>query len=254
MLKVMLLLKLHLLHIGYFMSKLPSKIIAISNVLVRSGQSLTLAEKRILFAGLAQLGGKNEFVTLRADEFAEVFDVSVSVAYRQLKSAVHSIFQRYVSYPVFYKNYTGKRHSAWISSYEYYDDLGYVNFKFNDDIFPYLFEFQNHFTKYQLKQACALRSIHSWRLLELLEQQKETDKDGMRWLKIPIEEFHHAMESSQSYKKTFGLLNKKVIQPALKELREKDNWLIEFTPHKKGRKFALLEFKFKKNLQNNLFD
>ena len=40
--------------------------VVMANVVVRSAQSLTLAEKRILIAGIAKLRGKNEMVTLSA--------------------------------------------------------------------------------------------------------------------------------------------------------------------------------------------
>ncbi|MDD0115899.1 replication initiation protein, partial [Shigella flexneri] len=90
---------------------------------------------------------------------------------------------------------------------------------------PYLCELEDNFTKYQLSQACALRSVHSWRLLELFEQMN-TNKENNGWLSISLEDFHHAMESPDSYKTTFGLLRKYMIEPAVKELTEKDHWMI----------------------------
>ena len=36
------------------------------------------------------------------------------------------------------------------------------------------------------------------------------------------------MEATESYRKNFSLLRKWVIEPAVKELTEKDNWLIEW--------------------------
>lgn len=124
----------------------------------------------------------------------------------------------------------------WLSAYEYFEKEGYVHFRFNDALFPYLFELQSHFTKYKLQQACALRSIYSWRLLELFEQQKQINQDGHRWLKISVEDFNHAMEVPKSYKKNFGIINQKIIEPAVKELSEKDNWIIRWKPIKKGKK------------------
>ena len=120
-------------------------------------------------------------------------------------------------------------------------------------IFPFLFELQKEFTKYQLQQAAALRSIYSWRLLEMFEQMKNKT-DGSGWLSMPIEEFWHAMEATESYKSNFQLLRKRVIEPAIKELSEKDNWLIEWEARKRGRKVATLLFKFQRNPQGSLFN
>lgn len=233
------------------MNNLPNKNIIISNSITRAGQGLSLSEKRILFAGLAQLNGKNDFIELHAEEFSKIFKISPSVAYRQLKKSTKNIFNRYLTWQIEEKS-TGIRTTRWIITYDYFDAKGYVRFKFNELLFPYLFELQSHFTKYKLQQACALRSIYSWRLLELFEQQKQINKEGNRWLKISIDDFNHAMEISESYKKTFGLLRKKIIEPAIKELSEKDNWDIEWKSIKNGRKISMLEFIFFHYEKNHL--
>ena len=61
------------------------------------------------------------------------------------------------------------------------------------------------------------------------------------------------METPESYKTTFGLLRKYLIEPAVKELQEKDHWIIEWSGIKQGRKVTMLEFKFKRNSQGSLF-
>jgi len=188
---------------------------------------------------------------LHAEEFSKIFKISPSVAYRQLKKSTKNIFNRYLTWQIEEKS-TGIRTTRWIITYDYFDAKGYVRFKFNELLFPYLFELQSHFTKYKLQQACALRSIYSWRLLELFEQQKQINKEGNRWLKISIDDFNHAMEISESYKKTFGLLRKKIIEPAIKELSEKDNWDIEWKSIKNGRKISMLEFVFFHYEKNHL--
>jgi plasmid replication initiation protein len=60
------------------------------------------------------------------------------------------------------------------------------------------------------------------------------------------------MEATESYKSNFGLLRKWVIEPAVAELTEKDNWIIEWEPIKRGRKVAALKFKFERNPQGQL--
>ena len=230
--------------------------VSMANVVVRSAQSLSLAEKRILIAGVAKLRGTNELVTLSAQEYAETYDVSLDTAYSQLKSAVENIFDRYMQFQTNDSKSEGVARIRWIDGYKYFDDEGYVSFGFGNQIFPYLFELnQGFFTKYQLKQAAALRSVHSWRLLELFEQMRP-EKNGKKpedgWLHLKLEEFWHAMEATESYKSNFGLLRKWVIEPAVAELTEKDNWIIEWEPIKRGRKVAALKFKFERNPHGQL--
>lgn len=226
--------------------------VVISNYVVRSAQTLNLVEKRILMAGIAKLGGINGEIKLTAHEYAETYDVDMSTAYRELKNAVNSLMKRSLSWQVKDGKHIGTLSCVWVQGYKYFKDEGYVKFKFSEYIFPFLFELEREFTRYQLKQAAALRSIHSWRLLELFEQMRDK-ANGDGWLSMSIEEFWHAMEASESYKTNFSLLRKKIIEPSVKELTEKDNWLIEWEAVKRGRRVATLMFKFEKNPQKNLF-
>ena len=234
-------------------SDLLNRNVVISNYIVRSAQTLSLSEKRIIMAGVAQLGGVNAEVVLSAQEYADTYEVDIHTAYDQLKSAANALMKRSLSWQVQDGKKIGVQHTIWVQGYRYFKDQGIVKFKFSEYIFPFLFELQREFTKYQLKQAAALRSIHSWRQMELFEQMK-VEKDSNGWLSMPIEEFWHAMEATESYRANFGLLRKWVIEPAIKELTEKDGWLIEWEARKRGRKVSTLLFKFGRNPQGGLFN
>lgn len=231
---------------------LSNRHVVISNYITRSAQMLNLVEKRILMAGIAKLGGVNGEIKLTAQEYAETYGVDIRTAYNELKGAVHTLMKRTLSWQITDGKKIGTRTTIWVQGYDYFKDEGLVKFRFSEYIFPFLFELEREFTKYQLQQAAALRSIHSWRLLEMFEQMKDkTDEKG--WLSMPVEEFWHAMEAKESYKSNFGLLRKWVIEPAVKELTEKDNWLIEWEACKRGRKVVTLLFKFQRNPQGSLF-
>ena len=231
---------------------LTNRNVVISNYITRSAQTLNLVEKRILMAGIAKLGGANGEIKLSAQEYADTYDVDIRTAYNELKGAVGTLMKRTLSWQITDGKKIGTRTTIWVQGYDYFKDEGIVKFRFSEYIFPFLFELEREFTKYQLKQAAALRSIYSWRLLELFEQMRDkTDGDG--WLSMPIEEFWHATEATESYRANFQLLRKRVIEPAVKELTEKDNWLIEWEARKRGRKVATLLFKFKRNPQGSLF-
>lgn len=226
-------------------SSLENKNVVIANVVSRAAQRLSLAEKRILFAGIAKLGGVHKEVKISAQEFAETFGIDTSTAYRQLKTSVSSLMNKQLSFQTEDGKAKGVATILWVQGYRYFNKEGYIAFRFSEYITPYLFELEREFTRYKLKQACALRSLHSWRMMELFEQMLEK-KDSQGWLNIPLDEFWHAMEITDSYKKTFGLLRTKVIEPAIKELVEKDGWVIDWSAVKVGRKVSLLKFKFER--------
>lgn len=226
---------------------LRGKNVVMSNAISRAAQSLSLAEKRIIFAAIAQMGGKYAPVRITAQEYANTFGMPLKQAYSQLKEASENFFNRYIRFKL---NEVSEIDVdvwkiRWLGAYKYNDGEANVLLHFTPQVMPYLCELEDNFTKYQLSQACALRSVHSWRLLELFEQMN-TNKENNGWLSISLEDFHHAMESPDSYKTTFGLLRKYMIEPAVKELTEKDHWMIDWKPIKKGRKVVRLEFWFRK--------
>ena len=226
---------------------LRGKNVVMSNAISRAAQSLSLAEKRIIFAAIAQMGGKYAPVRITAQEYANTFGMPLKQAYSQLKEASENFFNRYIRFKL---NEVSEIDVdvwkiRWLGAYKYNDGEANVLLHFTPQVMPYLCELEDNFTKYQLSQACALRSVHSWRLLELFEQIN-TNKENNGWLSISLEDFHHDMESPDSYKTTFGLLRKYMIEPAVKELTEKDHWMIDWKPIKKGRKVVRLEFWFRK--------
>lgn len=231
---------------------LQAKQIIISNAITRAAQGISLVEKRILFSALGKMQGEFGEVQISAQEYADTFEVDVDTAYLQLKNSVRNFRKRYIALDETLRSDNTSWEINWVSYIKYSKQQAFVAIKFNSDIVPYLFNLQGHFTKYQLKQACALRSIYSWRMLELFEQMRGSTnriKNPSGWLQISLEDFIHAMEIPKSYQKNFGIIRQKVISPAIEELCLKDHWIIEFEPEKKGKKVVGLKFKFEQVLQ-----
>jgi plasmid replication initiation protein len=65
-------------------------------------------------------------------------------------------------------------------------------------------------------------------------------------------EFHEATEPSATARANFKELRLRVIEPAVKELREKNGLVLEWTPVKAGRKVIGLRFSFAANPQGSL--
>lgn len=227
--------------------------INISNDLTTAAHNLTLGEKRVVMACVAQLdsvrleSGRYK-IKLSALDFAETFKVSPDTAYNQLKSVSSRLYER--SIKRVQETSSGKKimKYRWVSSVIYHAGEGWIELGFSHEATPYLVALRGQHTSYKLEQASALRSVYSWRLLEMLMQFKSTG-----WICILIEDFYHAMEVPETYRKNFKDLRNRVIDPAVKELKQKDHWLIEWKGTKRGgRKITGLEFKFKRNPQQTL--
>lgn len=234
-------------------ARLTDEEIRISNALIRGAHSLSLAEKRIIYICLSKLDedclfdGRYKF-KLTAKEFSKVFEVDINTAYDELKSAkrlMKKIARTIEQTPDGLK----EQMYVWVSGVTYHHGEGWVEIGFSHEMTPHLFEIKlsNGFTSYYLKQTSALRSVYSWRLFELMMQFKNT---GL--LLINIEDFYHAMEVPSSCQKDVFNLKKRVIEPAVKELRAKNKMHIVWEFKKKdSRKVTGLEFRFNKNFSLN---
>jgi plasmid replication initiation protein len=79
-------------------------------------------------------------------------------------------------------------------------------------------------------------------LLELLTRFKFT---GVA--EYTVEDFATSMEATPKQQADFAKLRTKMIEPAVKELAEKDGWLIQWETIKAGRKVKAIRFTFMRN-------
>lgn len=223
-----------------------------SNTIVSAAHALNLSEKRIVSAALAKLDSMAKRAPTRpiritALEFSECFGIDETTAYEQLLKGADSLYHRSIKrrIPAPYGYKIEK--IRWIDRALYHRGEGYVELNFTLHVAPYLMALEKRFTTYKLEQARALRSVHSWRLFENLKRWESTGK----WI-VEIDDFHHAMEASKSYRSNFAQLRKWVIEPAVKELREVSDLEINWTAHKAGRKVSRLVFQFQPAPQMSL--
>ena len=219
-----------------------TKTVTLSHELTRAAYSLSLNEKRVLLRGASLLdtyGGPDQMISLNAGECADFYSMSRSSSYNQLSRAVEKLWDR----TLVLKDGTRMR---WVISCKYED--GNILLKFHPDLNPHLLDLQTRFTRYLLTRASSFKLMYTWRLFELVMQFKRT---GI--LKIELDEFKEILDVPVSYNRDFGLIRSKVIEPAVKEIREKDGLKITWKPIKRGRSVVSLEFKFPVEPQHELF-
>lgn len=225
-----------------------------SNSLVRAAHGLNLVEKRIVMACAAQidsmrLGTSGEYnqalVKLSASTYGNEFNIGRNNAYNELKAASERLFERYIvmqrETPKGWKEHKFR----WVSGVTYCYGEGVIELNFTREVMPYLTFLRGSYTTYQLSSASALRSVYSWRLLELLNSWRKTKE-----LFITLEDFRRTMEIPESY--LYKDVRVKCIDVAVKELQEKNNLNITWTPIKKSRAVASLRFKWKEDDQIKL--
>ena len=235
------------------------RLVTMSNALTRAGHGLTLAEKRIMAAAVSKLDSRRQLgpgevprTRITAAEYAELAQCEMHTAYEALRDAAKALYGRSITFYEPAHRRRGKPlpptkvQMRWIGSAKYQKGEGWVELAWWPDLMRHLVGLKAQFTSYQLQQASALRSMYSWRLLELL-----TRFEGTGWAEYTIEDFAAAMDAPPSLS-DFGQVKRRIIEPAVKELGDKDGWLIHWRPIKAGRKVAAVRFEFRRDPQGRL--
>ncbi|WP_158898425.1 replication initiation protein [Burkholderia sp. L27(2015)] len=247
--------------------------VVIKNELVRRVQKMKLSEKRLLALAIAKCNPKPKIlldkavrldphtgiapgwsVKVTTQEFMEAYpQIDSKHAYTDLKTAAENLYECSVEWDTFEidrgKKIPVRKSIRWIYEKVNTTTPGWVEIKFSPSIAPYLLGISDEFTKYKLKHAADLRSVYSWRMLEMMAQYR-----GTGLITIKYDEFCEAMGAPDSCVKDAGQLRRRVIEPAIKELREKNGIAIEWEPTKPGgRKVTGFKFRFEPDPQGRLF-
>lgn len=237
-----------------------SRSVNMSNALVSSAQGLSLVEKRIMCLAVAGLDSRRHYgreapvVTVSASDYAELADIKPEAAYQELMEGVKRLYERSIHFEESWKHPTRKKPSVakvsmrWVGRAKYIEGQGHVELAFWWEIMPHLTLLKERFTSYKLSQAAAIRSLYSWRILELLTQFESTG-----WREFTVEDLAKTLELPDSYLKDFSRIKQRVIEPAVKELESKDGWIIKVAYKKAGRKISRVRFDFQRNPQGDLF-
>lgn len=209
------------------------------NSLIEGSYKLNLDEQRLLYLCITKLDPrkalpKDNSFTVTAKEFAEIFHIDEKSVYQQIEEAAKNLAERWL------KTNDGKYREQfrWVFGVRYHDDEGKVTLGFSPWVVPYLTSLKNQFTNLKLSYIANLKSIYSIRLLEFLMQFKATGK-----FIIDLQKFKDRLCIVNEYKRFFDL-KKRVIDVAVKELKEKSKLNINWKPIKVGRTIKQLEFVF----------
>ena len=233
--------------------------ITMSNALIRAAHGLSLSEKRIVALAISRLDSRapvpNTVVVskITAADFAETFDVALDTAYLQMKSASTMLYKRSISYfePAFKRR--GKPleptvvMARWVGSVKYHKGEGWAELHWWPDTIKHLQGLKGHFTQIELSQTTAIRSVYTWKLLELLLRFGD---DGKAY--YTIEDFQKSMGATPKQCANFALVRRSMIDTPIAELKSKHGWDIECNQIKAGRKVKAVQFIFSKTTQQQL--
>jgi len=220
--------------------------ISIDKALVKAAHGLNLNEKRLMMYAISELHPKvaqpaQVVVKINATDYAKTINVTKSQNfYRDLKRSADGLFKRYIS--IEYDTPKGRRIAKihWVSSAEYHEGEGWVELRFTPEVSPYLTQLNSgNQVIYNLEDAIELKSVYSWRLLELLYQWRDN--------------FRHALEVPKKYR--YADIKVNCIERVIKDLKQNAKIAVTYEAikdPKNKRRVGSLRFKWKEMAQHEL--
>lgn len=227
-----------------------------SNTLVSASYHLSLSEIRLLDIALAELSEYEseekhlttlpDFIEIRADEYARLYNVTLQQAYTALREASEQLFTRYFRYEVqseAYPSFTEERKARWVGEIGYVKDEGVVTLSFTKALVALAgrFKIGGKFTRYHVEQKAPLTSIYAHRLYEMMMSWRKTGDVPY----ISYSELRQRFEIESTEYKRMSNFKSRVLDPSLKQINDLTDIKVSYTQEKKGRKIIGFTFKFK---------
>lgn len=209
-------------------------IVSKANKLITSKYELSLQEQRIILSLVSLVDSKDQRqfyeYEMSVKEFSELLGVQ-NTNHTYLSKVTKSLMEKVVEIE------DDKRvvQVHWLSSCIYYKGEGKVKLELHRELMPYLLQLKEQFTTYYLSNILQMKSKHSIRLYEILKSEQFKGN-----FKIEVDKLKYMM-NCESYSR-YSNFNQKVMKPAIQEIKEKSDILVNYKAVKKGNKTVALRF------------
>lgn len=215
---------------------MPNDLVVVkANSLIEASYRLSIDEVRILALTIGTMDPKSNqkiFDFTVADFVREFPEISQDNAYKQIQAAIKRIYDRSVKT----EDKDRVTEFRWVSSRTYFKKEGRFRIAMTDEVMPYLTQLKGQFTQYQLKHIAYFNSAHSIRIYELITQYRSV---GSR--EITVEKLKEWLQVEDSYSR-WNNFKARVLDPAISEINEKSDLLVEVEQIKRGRTIHALNF------------
>ncbi len=220
------------------------------NNFIKAQYKLNLLEKKILIgiACLWQKQGKyKNKIILSSQNIANIVGFTKN-SYKYFEKALDNLQDVKIIIDDIENKRTIKFHIFSVAIYE----KGKIIISFPEEIKPYFWNLQKHFTIYGLDNIKPLKSEYSIKLYELFIMNLNKQKKYRDVVKViyEITEFRDLLGIEENQYKLYHQIKQRVLLPSQKELKAKTNIYFEFKEIKTGRKITSLEFTIYPNEEN----
>lgn len=133
---------------------------------------------------------------------------------------------------------------SWIGDVKIYDKAGLIEYTFNPNVQPYLFNVQTRYTQYKLEQILVFKNKYAIRLYEILRSyttQKALENREERIVNIDLNQIY-SMIQNDSYS-DWNNFNNNILKKAVKEINNcSEDMHVDYSPVKTGRTVTSVQF------------
>ncbi len=219
--------------------------VAKSNLFVHARYQLSAAEMRFILVMLAAVQRNDEdFSTYRLflDDFLEKHGPNLPQEYRRARQITKSLMGRVMEI----ETEEEVLQIAFLSSVRYLRNRGYLEFRFDTALKPYLLQLREDFTEYDIRNVLPCKSSYSMRMYELLKSFQ-----GCGEMTITLEKLKDILMIQDKYP-FYGDVKRHILKTAERELRQHSDIGFHFEEIRQGRKVVALKFTVQERQQRQL--
>ena len=211
-----------------------------SNRLIEASYRLTLVEQQLILFSIVQARSTQKGlnpadpVTIRALDFAIQFGTHADNVYRDLKSALETLFKRYVVIHDTNPDTGLPRvtETRWLSTASYMDGDGSLQLIFAPRVIPFVTRLDKEFTAYRLEKIGNLSSVYAVRMYELLVQYLKVGKR-----EFGIENLRGILGLEKEYSEIADF-KKFVLDISVKQINEFTDITASYSQRRTGRRVS----------------
>ena len=221
-----------------------NQVIRKSNELIEARYKLSIAEQRLVLLIASEISPEDEDFKdyeIRVADFAKMFGLEADKSlYDKVQASADSLIGKTLQLSTDIKT---SRKTVWLSYVEYIKGSGLVKLRFDKSLKPYLLQLKSHFTQYQLNYVMEFKSQYSIRFYELLKMDAYKAKHGKFEKHIEVTELRSLLNIDKKDYPLFANFKQKVIQPAILEISDKTDLIVNEVKYgKTGRKITNITF------------
>ena len=220
------------------------KVVTSNNFITAKGlEKLSIKAKKLLYVTVAQCKkNDDEFYEykIKVSEFAELMGIDESNVYREALDITGEL----ASCKLTYLPKGGKRFKHIpVTSICEYDEKNYLRVELNKRMTDFLLQLKGSFSQPLLNDFMKMRSPYSMAIWHLMQREMHSNKPGTKRIEfyLSLEELRE-VTGTQDKLKQLGEFKKRVLDKAIREIKDNCSVDITYTNKKKGRTVIGFDF------------